>query len=75
MPQEHLKVLLIEHDPSFVRSVGDMLGQARDLSAEVLSATDLRHGLSALNGNRFDVVLMGDAKGEDMQWLKNAFDA
>ena len=24
---------------------------------------------------RFDVVLMGDAKGEDMQWLKNAFDA
>lgn len=58
MPQEHFKVLLIEHDPGFVRSVGDMLGQARDLSAEVLSATDLRHGLSALNGDRFDVVVM-----------------
>lgn len=24
---------------------------------------------------RFDVVLMGGAKGEEMQWLKNAFDA
>lgn len=24
---------------------------------------------------RFDVVLMADAKGADMQWLKNAFDA
>jgi sigma-B regulation protein RsbU (phosphoserine phosphatase) len=58
MPQDHLKVLLIEHDPGFARQVGDMLGQARELSAEMLSATDLRHGLSALNGNQFDVVLM-----------------
>lgn len=24
---------------------------------------------------RFDVVLMDDAKGRDVQWLKNAFDA
>lgn len=24
---------------------------------------------------RFDVVLMGDAQGNDVQWLKNAFDA
>src|SRR5262245_929873 len=58
MPQDHLKVLLIEHDPGFARQVGDMLGQARELSAEMLSATDLRRGLTALNGNQFDVVLM-----------------
>jgi phosphoserine phosphatase RsbU/P len=58
MPQDHLKVLLIEHDPGFARQVGDMLGQARELSAEMLSATDLRRGLSALNDTQFDVVLM-----------------
>src|SRR6266403_808516 len=58
MTQDHLKVLLIEHDPGFARQVGDMLGQARDLSAEMRSTTDLRGGLSALTGDRFDVVLM-----------------
>jgi len=58
MTQDHLKVLLIEHDPGFARHVGDMLGQARDLSAEMRSTADLRGGLSALTGDRFDVVLM-----------------
>jgi len=58
MTQDHLKVLLIEHDPGFARQVGDMLGQARDLSAEMRSTADLRGGLSALTGDRFDVVLM-----------------
>ena len=58
MTQDHLKVLLIEHDPGFARQVGDMLGQARDLSADVLSTPDLRDGLSALTGEQFDVVLM-----------------
>src|SRR5437870_3832875 len=58
MTQDHLKVLLVEHDAGFVRQVGDMLGQARDLSAEMRSTADLRGGLSALTGDRFDVVLM-----------------
>jgi sigma-B regulation protein RsbU (phosphoserine phosphatase) len=58
MPEDHLKVLLIEHDPGFARHVGDMLVQSRELSAEMLSARDLRHGLSALGGGHFDVVLM-----------------
>src|SRR5213592_2973096 len=58
MPQDRLKVLLIEHDTGFARQVGEMLGQARDLSADLLSTTDLRDGLSALTGERFDVVLM-----------------
>src|SRR5438132_6743170 len=58
MAQDRLKVLLIEHDPGFARSVGDMLGQARDVSAEILSTTGLRDGLSALTGDQFDVVVM-----------------
>jgi phosphoserine phosphatase RsbU/P len=56
--QDKLKVLLIEHDPGFARFVGEMLGQTRDLSAEMCSATALCDGLTALNTDRFDVVLM-----------------
>ena len=32
-------------------------------------------GLARTPPCRFDVVLMSDATGENMQWLKNAFDA
>jgi PAS domain S-box-containing protein len=55
---DRLKVLLIEHDPGFARTVGDMLGKARDLSADVRSAPDLRSGLSVLTGDTFDVVVL-----------------
>ena len=58
MAQDSLKVLLIEHDPVFARKVGEMLRKARELSAEMLSAADLRGGLTALTGNRFDVVVV-----------------
>ncbi len=58
MPQELLKVLLIEHDPGFTRAVGDMLGQARELSAEMRSAPNLNSGLSELTGSTFDVVVL-----------------
>ncbi len=58
MAQENLKVLLIEHDSGFARYIGEMLGQARDFSAEVLSAQDLHKGLSALAGDHFDVVVL-----------------
>ena len=58
MSQDRLRVLLIEHDPGFARRVGEMLGQARDLSAEVRSAPDLRAGLSELTDRQFDVVLL-----------------
>jgi len=58
MPQELLKVLLIEHDPAFGRYVGEMLGQARDLSAELRSAANLMAGLSELQGQTFDAVLL-----------------
>src|SRR3954465_4670864 len=58
MAQERLKVLLIEHDPGFARAIVEMLGQARDLSADMRSAPNLYAGLSELSGNKFDVVLM-----------------
>ena len=51
-------MLLIEHDPGFARCVSEMLGQARDMAAEVLPATDLKQGLSALAGNHFDLVVL-----------------
>ncbi len=58
MTQDKLKVLLIEHDDSFARYVGEMLGQARDFEAQVLSTSDLGNGLSALDGDDFDVVVL-----------------
>ena len=58
MAQERLKVLLIEHDAGFTRSVSEMLGQARDLAAEMRSTSNLNSGLSELTGNNFDVVLI-----------------
>ena len=58
MSQERLKVLLIEHDTGFSRRVGAMLEQARDLAAEISTASDLRAGLSKLLDRKFDVVLL-----------------
>ena len=51
-------MLLIEHDPGFSRYVCEMLGQARDLDAEVLPASDLRGGLFALTQDQIDVVVI-----------------
>jgi len=70
MPQERLKILLIEHDPGFARMVGEMLGQARELSADMQSAPDLNSGLSALKGEHFDVVVL-DAYVPDGAGLAN----
>ena len=58
MPPAQLKILLIEHDPAFARYLGEMLGQARDLPAQVQSAPDLTTGLSALSQDLFDGVLL-----------------
>ena len=70
MPQERLKILLIEHDPGFTRMVGEMLGQARELTADMQSAPDLTSGLSALKGDHFDVVVL-DAYVPDGAGLAN----
>ena len=46
MSQERLNILLIEHDPGFTRTVGEMIGQARELTADVSSAPGLQEGFS-----------------------------
>ncbi|HOX59251.1 MAG TPA: SpoIIE family protein phosphatase [Candidatus Paceibacterota bacterium] len=58
MPQELLKILLIEHDPGFARYVTEMLGQARDLAAEIWLANDLAAGLSELQTRTPDAILL-----------------
>jgi sigma-B regulation protein RsbU (phosphoserine phosphatase) len=58
MSQERLNILLIEHDPGFTRMVGEMIGQARELTADVSSAPDLKGGFSAINHKHFDVVVL-----------------
>jgi sigma-B regulation protein RsbU (phosphoserine phosphatase) len=58
MSQDRLKVLLIEHDAGFTRTVRDMIGQARELDADLHSAPDLKVGLSALTRDNFDVVVL-----------------
>ena len=45
-------------NPGFARYVGEMLGQARDLTAELRSAADLAAGLSELRLKSFDSVLL-----------------
>jgi sigma-B regulation protein RsbU (phosphoserine phosphatase) len=58
MSQERLNILLIEHDPGFTRTIGDMIGQARELTADVSSAAGLLEGFSAISGKHFDVVVL-----------------
>jgi sigma-B regulation protein RsbU (phosphoserine phosphatase) len=58
MGHDKMKVLLIEHDCGFARYMAEMLGQARDFAAEMLSAQDLNKGLSALANGDIDVVVM-----------------
>jgi phosphoserine phosphatase RsbU/P len=58
MPPEPLKILFIEHDPAFARYVGEMLGQARDLEADVRLADALSSGLSELQRDTFDAILL-----------------
>src|SRR5438477_1130856 len=58
MPQERLKILLIEHDSGFARTVGDMLGQSPELGTEMRSASGLKAGLSALARDVFDLVML-----------------
>src|SRR6266481_5226183 len=58
MSQDRLKVLLIEHDAGFARTVRDMIGQARELDADLRSSPDLKDALSVLSADHFDVVVL-----------------
>ncbi|MFO1478008.1 MAG: SpoIIE family protein phosphatase [Verrucomicrobiota bacterium] len=53
-----MKILLIEHEPEFTRSIGEMLGQARELAAEVDTAPEFTSGLTRVNRGDIDVVLV-----------------
>src|ERR1017187_1106242 len=58
MSAESLKILLIEHDAGFARTLGEMLAQARNLSAQLLTVPNLTAGLSALAKDNFDVAVL-----------------
>ncbi len=58
MAEDKLKLLLMEQDRGFARYLGEMLGQARNFSAEVVTVEDLCRGLSVLAGDQIDVVVM-----------------
>ncbi len=58
MALEPLKILLIEHDATFARYVNEMLGQARDMTAEMHAAPDLTAGVSRLQLENFDAALL-----------------
>src|SRR5580765_4932752 len=58
MSQERLKILLIEHDDKFTRTVDDMLGQSRGLYADLFTAPDLHSCFSVLNKSNYDLVML-----------------
>jgi phosphoserine phosphatase RsbU/P len=58
MPQDLLKILLIEHDPAFARFVGELIGQAREISAELQTVPDLATGVWALKRTLLDLVML-----------------
>jgi sigma-B regulation protein RsbU (phosphoserine phosphatase) len=76
MARKALRILLIEHDPAFARYVGEMLGQARELPADLELAGALHAGLQALQPANFDAVLLDlcvpDGAGLANVWLIRA---
>lgn len=58
MAHEALKILLIDHDPAFTRTLADMLAHAREISAELSAAPDFQSGVTVLNRNPFDLILL-----------------
>jgi sigma-B regulation protein RsbU (phosphoserine phosphatase) len=59
MSDDRLRILLIEHDTTFTRAMGEMLGQRRDFSAELRAEPNLQKGLSVLTrGDDFDVIVL-----------------
>ena len=58
MPEPQLKILLIEHDAGFARTVGEMLGRAHDLSAEISATPNFHTSLKTLNQQEYDLILL-----------------
>jgi len=58
MPEDLLRVLVIEHDEAFARAVSGMLEQAREVVGQVDVVSTLAEGLARLGGQPFDVVIL-----------------
>lgn len=63
-----------------LRRNADFGGAAASLDARkqqriIRTSQQYLSGLAHIPACRFDAVLLGDAQGNDAQWLKNAFDA
>ena len=58
MQSEPLRVLLIEHEEVFARSISGMLEPARETIAAVVTVTSLAEGLASLAADSFGVVIL-----------------
>jgi len=78
--------LIMQDGPSLVfievrlRRNADFGGAAASIDSRkqqriIRTAQQYLSGLDHIPPCRFDVVLMDDAQGHNLQWLKNAFDA
>jgi len=52
-----MKILLIEHDAGFTRSVREMLTETADPATELASAPSLHEAFSELQQNQYDAVI------------------
>lgn len=58
MPQDNLRILLIEHDPAFSRYIGEMLGQALELHSDLRTVQELHAALNVVASGTFDIILL-----------------
>lgn len=58
MQREPLRILLIEHDDAFARTVVAMLGQYRESIGNVVTTSTLNEGLARLADSQFDIVIL-----------------
>ena len=58
MAPDKLNILFVEHDPDYARYVGEMLGQMRELRADLVVVPDLSSALLAIERTPVDLVVM-----------------
>lgn len=58
MPQEQLKILLVEDNEAFARELGDMLSSGNEIVGQVTAAPSLAAALAHLARASFDVVIL-----------------
>lgn len=58
MPEQPLRILVIEHDPTTVGKLRPLLEKGWEVPPEVVLVSSLAEGVKRLSGERFDVVLL-----------------